>query len=373
MRIVIDYRPALRARTGVGEYVHQTVRAIATSDGQDEVTLFTSSWADRPPPSLSAEFPHARVVDRRIPVSVLNLLWHRVERPSIEILTGRTFDVAHSPHPLLLPSQSAAQVITIHDLHFLSHPERTSREIRRDYPALVADHARRADRIIVSSQFGASEVAGTLGVDAGKISVCRAGVPGWATGLNGGDLDGYLLFVGTLDSRKNIGGLLDAYQQLLSRRGNVPKLVMVGSATAEAAEWLERIEKPPLAGRVEHLGYVPSERIASVFQGARMLLMPSFEEGFGIPALEAMAVGVPVIAGDRGSLPEVVEDAGLLIDPAAPDALAAAVERLLDDPTLWENLRRLGQTRARLFSWEQTARDVRHAYELAIAAHAHRH
>jgi hypothetical protein len=154
VRIAIDYRPALRARTGVGEYIHQVAAALAKA-GRDDITLFSSSWKDRLAQSVAAELPHVRLVDRRIPVRALNLAWHRLEWPSIEGLTSREFDIAHSPHPLLLPSLQAATVVTIHDVHFLSHPERTSREIRRDYPGLAADHARRADRIIVSSHFAA--------------------------------------------------------------------------------------------------------------------------------------------------------------------------------------------------------------------------
>ena len=124
MRIVIDYRPALRARTGVGEYIHHVAGALA-GRGIDDVTIFSSSWKDRLAPA-AGDLAQARAIDRRVPVSVLNFAWHRLEWPSIESLTGRDYDVAHSPHPLLLPSRTAASVITIHDLHFMTHPERTS-------------------------------------------------------------------------------------------------------------------------------------------------------------------------------------------------------------------------------------------------------
>ena len=158
MRIVVDYRPALRARTGVGEYIHQVVKGLAGAGCPDDITLFSSSWKDRPARGLAAELIGARMVDRRVPVSALNFAWQRLEWPPVEAFTGGTYDVAHSPHPLLLPTRSAARVITVHDLHFMTHPERTSREIRRDYPALAAAHARRADRIIVSSKFAGGEL-----------------------------------------------------------------------------------------------------------------------------------------------------------------------------------------------------------------------
>ena len=206
MRIVVDYRPALRARTGVGEYIHQVAKGLAQAGTRDSLTLFASSWKDRPATDLAAEMPGVRVVDRRVPVRALNFSWHRLGWPPIEAMTGGAYDVAHSPHPLLLPTRSAAQVVTVHDLHFMTHPDRTSREIRRDYQALAAAHARRADRIIVSSRFAAGELQRIFKVPLEKIAVCPAGAPAWASGMQGGDPNGYLLFVGTLDARKNVGG-----------------------------------------------------------------------------------------------------------------------------------------------------------------------
>jgi glycosyltransferase involved in cell wall biosynthesis len=192
--------------------------------------------------------------------------------------------------------------------------------------------------------------------------------------MNGGDPDGYLLFVGTLDARKNVTGLLQAYEQLLATgHAAPPRLVVAGAAGPDAAPWIARMQSPRLEGHVDYLGYVTPERRVELFRGARFVLMPSLEEGFGLPALEAMAAGVPVIASHRGSIPEVVGDAGILIDPADPSALTAALVGALNDPVLWHNLRERGMTRAAQFTWEQTARDVRRAYETAIFSHAHRH
>jgi len=388
VRIVIDYRPALRDRTGVGEYIHQVAGALART-GNDHITAFTSSWKDRPTAALASELPNVHIIDRRIPVRVLNFSWHRLRWPPVEVLASGEFDVAHSPHPLLLPSRSAARIITIHDLHFLSHPERTSEEIQRDYPALAADHAGRADRIVVSSRFAAGEVRRVLDVSPDKIAVCPAGAPEWTTPPARAGADGYILFLGTLDERKNVGGLLEAYGRLLSRSTfaqsasadkvtRVPRLVIAGSAGAGAARWLEALARPPLAGHVDYLGYVPAADREALFKGAQMFVLPSFEEGFGLPALEAMSAGVPVIASERGSLPEVVGDAGLLIDPDDPESLVNAIARVAGDAALRATCVERGLSRAREFSWTQTARDVRRAYEDAVLAriqnlHAHRH
>jgi glycosyltransferase involved in cell wall biosynthesis len=367
VRIAFDYRPALRDRTGVGEYIHRVAAALAQAGG-DEITLFSSSWKDRVPAETRAEFPHARIVDCRIPVSALNLSWHRLGWPPVEALAGDTFDVAHSPHPLLLPSRAAAAIVTIHDLHFLSHPERTSREIRRDYPALTKSHAQRADRIIVSSRFAAGEVQRRLDVPAEKIAVCPAGAPEWRTAPaeTAPDRNRYILFMGTLDPRKNLGGLLDAYSRLLGRPKDAPRLVVAGGAGPDSEKWLAALKQPPLEGHVEYLGYVKADDREALVKGALMFVLPSFEEGFGLPALEAMAAGVPVIVSRRGSLPEVVGDAGLLIEPDDPESLADAMIRMAADPALRATCRERGLTRAGAFRWTDTARAVRRAYEEAI-------
>ena len=379
MRIVVDYRPALRARTGVGEYIHQGISALIRGGGGDAVTLFSSSWRDRVPTDLAAQFPRTRIVDRRIPVRALNLAWHRLEWPPIEMLADGAYDVAHSPHPLMMPSRSAARIVTIHDLHFLTHPERSWREIRRDYPALAREHARRADGIVVSSQFAAGEVQRTFELPAARIAVCPAGTPSWARDLDGGRPDGHLLFVGTLSARKNVAGLIEAYRRLIDRVATVPRLVIAGTQTEETAAVVDTLSHPPFLGRVQVLGFVSDADRAELFRRAAVFVLPSFEEGFGLPALEAMAAGVPVVASNRGSLPEVIGDAGILVDPDDVDALAGAVKTALADGGIWQALRSRGLERSKRFTWEQTAAALRRAYDAAIEQRrqrrtdAHRH
>ncbi len=132
------------------------------------------------------------------------------------------------------------------------------------------------------------------------------------------------------------------------------------------------MHQPPLAGHVEYRGYVPADEREALFKGAQAFVLPSFDEGFGIPALEAMSAGVPVVVSNRGALPEVVGDAGLFIDPDDAESLTAALERLIGDPDLRATCARRGLDRARQFTWAQTARDVRRAYEDALLARRHR-
>ncbi len=371
VRILVDYRPALRQRTGVGEYIHELIRAYAGAY-DDDVVVFTSSWRDRPPAGLAAELG-AGIVDRRVPVRALNLLWHRVEWPPIEALAGRV-DVVHAAHPLLIPARHAAQVVTIHDLFFLSHPERTTGEIRRDYAALAAPHARRADAVVTTTEHGRRQIIERLGVDGDRVHVCPPGAPSWTTSGRAGPLppDGHVLFVGTLEPRKNLGVLLDAWEQLLARGAPVTRLILAGRATTDAQDWLDRIARPPLAGHVRHTGYVEGREREELYATARAVVLPSLDEGFGLPALEAMSAGVPIIASNRGSLPEVVGHAGVLIEPDDAAGLADAIERVFTDETWAEERRGAGLARARAFTWPRAAASLRHAYSEAMAVHRSR-
>jgi glycosyltransferase involved in cell wall biosynthesis len=363
----MDYRAALREPSGVGEYTHQLAAALLRMTPHNgtrsplELSIFSSSWKDRL--RSTPELARAHAIDKRVPVALLNFAWHRLGWPDAEAITGERFDVTHSLHPLILPSRSAAPVVTIHDLNFLTHPERSRAEIRRDYPSLVRAHAHRAARIVTISEFTAGEIVSRLGVSRERIAVCAPGAPDW-TPRSAVAPDGYLLFVGTLEPRKNIGGLLDAYEQL---RG-APELVLAGKAIAESRQWLKRIERPPLKGLVRHIGYVDPSNRRELYAGARLLVQPSFEEGFGIPVLEAMTLGIPVVAANRGALPEVLGDAGLLVDPEQPSAIAAAIERVLGDDRFAAECAARGILRSREFNWDRTARRVYDTYEQACGS-----
>jgi glycosyltransferase involved in cell wall biosynthesis len=371
VRILVDYRPALRQRSGVGEYVHQLARALAEVEG-DRVDAFTSSWKDRPVPADVADLgTRVRVIDRHIPVRWLNASWHRLGWPPVEWLTGRSYDVVHSPAPLLLPSKGAAGLITIHDLDFLAHPERTRAEMRHAYPALVARHAAAADGIIVVSEHVAEKASRLLHIDPERISVCPHGVPRWAPAPRiepGNPAGRYILFLGTLEPRKNVDGLLAAYTGLIARRPDAPPLELAGATVAGATAWRNAISSPPLAGKVDYYGYVSDGDRQSVYAGARLLVLPSFDEGFGMPVVEAMSLGIPVVASTRGALPEVCGGAALLVDPEDVSGLSRAMERVLFESGLARRMGEDGLRRAACFNWARTAELTRAAYGRAIEA-----
>jgi glycosyltransferase involved in cell wall biosynthesis len=362
LRILLDYRPALRQRSGVGEYVHELAGALSRQLAvSDTLTLFSSSWKDRMSPSV---VPGTRVVDARVPVRILNYAWHRLEWPAIESLAGPA-DVVHAMHPLLIPSRRAARVVTIHDLDFLDHPERTKAEIRRDYPALARSHAQRADRVVTVSAFTAGEIARRLDVARDRITIVSPGAPAWAPRPEPRP-DGPILFMGTLEPRKNVGLLLRAYARVIDAMPSAPRLVLAGTATQAAEGWLREISQPPLKGRVEHLGYVDPEKRRDLYATASMLVLPSHLEGFGLPVLEAMTVGVPVIVSRRGALPEVGGDAAVTIEPDDVDGLAAAIRKYLGDPALVEAAIERGRRRAQAYSWDASARTLLDVYRSAI-------
>lgn len=361
MRILIDYRPALRQRTGVGEYAHRLAQAlVAAMGGADRLTLFSSSWKDRVPAGIVRG---ADVVDARIPVRLLNLAWHRAGWPPIDWLAGGDIGVAQSLHPLLMPSRRAARFITVHDLDFLEHPERTAAEIRRDYPVLAARHARRADGILVPSAHTREQVIARFGVPPQRVTLCSPGAPDWTPRVEPPS-GGPILFLGTIEPRKNVDGLTAAYERVLEAMPDAPSLVLAGRVPPGAQKLVRA--SPAAASRIELRGYVSDDERLRLYRSASMLVMPSFEEGFGFPVLEAMTAGVPVVVSSRGSLPELAGTAGLVVDPKDHAGLAAAIQRVLREPDLRRRMTAEGVRRARGYKWSASAGRVLEAYRAAV-------
>jgi glycosyltransferase involved in cell wall biosynthesis len=338
--------------------------------GADELTLLTSSWRDRPDASLRHGLGRAHIVDRRIPVRALTWAWHHLEWPPVELLAGPC-DVAVSPTPLLVPARSAAQVVTINDLDFLTHPERTHAEMRRDYPRLVHAHTARADAVLVISAHTAREATRLLDLPSERLHLCYPGAPRWAPDVvaaraGAGARERVILFLGTLEPRKNVGTLLDAYRRLIEQHPGAPRLVLAGRVTPAATPWIERTRRAPLDGRVEVRGYVGEAERRALLAAAALLVLPSHEEGFGLPVLEAMACEVPVIVSNRGALPEVAGDAGTIVDAEDAGGMAGAMGRLLDPVAAAAAVAR-GRVQASRFTWAAAAEAAYGAMRQAVA------
>jgi glycosyltransferase involved in cell wall biosynthesis len=349
VRIVLDYRPALRQRTGVGEYVHGLATALARLlRPDDSLTLFSSSWKDR----LSADaVPGTRISDSRVPVRILNLAWHRAGWPPLELLAGPV-DVAHSLHPLMMPARGA-RIVTVHDLYFLTRPDHAAAEIRRDYPRAARDHVHRADAVVVNSEYTRRQVVERLRVPPERITVCPPGAPDWQP-RPAPAAAGPILFIGTIAPRKNVPALLRAFTELTGTVRDAPELVLAGRMSRNGLVGTG-IDVAAVIDRIRMPGYVEDEAKQQLYRQASMLVLPSLDEGFGIPALEAMAMGVPVIASNRGALPEVLGEAGLLVDPENPSAIADAMRQVLEDEGLRRRLAEAGIARAARYTWTASA------------------
>jgi glycosyltransferase involved in cell wall biosynthesis len=277
----------------------------------------------------------------------------------------------------LIPASRAAQCVTVHDLDFLRNPEQMTAEIRRDYPALARSHASRADAVIVSSRYAAAEVTRELQLTASRVHVCPPGRPHWAADVvrrrsPSAHRGKHILFMGTLSLRKNVGTLLEAYARLRAQVPNAPPLVLAGHPTPASARWQARCAQPPLKEYVTITGYVDTQQRIDLYADAVMLVLPSYEEGFGLPVLEAMACGVPVIVSSRGSLPEVAGDAATPIDPDHVDGFTLQMRTLLDPGAATRAAER-GLAQASRYSWDACADAALRAYASAMEAHARRH
>jgi glycosyltransferase involved in cell wall biosynthesis len=361
LTIGVDYRPALSRATGVGRYFQGLVAGLTRVDRDNDYVLFSSSWKERaraePRPG------NFRLVDRRVPVRALNALWHRLEAPSVDWLAGATLDVAHSPTPLLLPSRRARSVVTVCDLFFLDNPEATTGEIRRDYVRLVRSHVHRADAVVAISETTARDVMSKLDVDPERVHVIRAGLDDrfWSTASDNGRGD-YLLSVATLEPRKNLPVLLEAVS-MLKRRGWKGRLRIAGAGGLDAARVAETIDRLGLDDVVETLGYVDGDALPSLYRSARAVVMPSLWEGFGLPLLEAMASGAPLVASDIAVHHEVAGDAAIFAAPRDAGAFADAIEKVLTDDAVRAELVSRGHERVSYFSWDDSARRAVELYQ----------
>jgi len=358
MNFGLDLRPSLSRPTGVGAYVMGLARRLPGLAPEDRFRFFSASLQERYP---DRDWPrNVTMVDRRLPVRALNLAWNRLEWPPLDSLVGADLDLVHSPHPLLIPARRARQIVTLHDLFFLKHPEMTGAEVRRDYVKLVRDHVRRADGVLCVSEHTAAEARRLLDVPAEKIAVTPLGVdPDFreppedvrvAATLHKLHLPrGGILYVGSDEKRKNLVSLVMAYLNLAARRPNLPPLILAGPGTSWA-QGGQRVDP-----QIRATGYLDRDDVRALMAASAVLVLPSLEEGFGLPVVEAMAAGLPVVCSRGSALEEVAGDAALLVDAGDTSALAQAIGRVLSDPDLAADMRRRGLEHSLRFDWYDTA------------------
>lgn len=365
MRILIDYTSAIAQGAGIGRYTRSLTDALLRVDSADQFTLFSAERpsASRPFPSA----PNARAVTGPLDNRRMTILWHRLRAPlPIQALAGRA-DVLHAPDFSLAPSVGARTVVTLHDLAFMTHPECALPSLRAYLHRVVPRAARRADHIIAVSQRTADDLVALLGVPREKISVIYLGVDPSVRRVEDtvalaqvearyGLRRPFALAVGTIEPRKNYARLIEAFARARGRNDAPSQLVIAGRKGWLYDEVFATAARLGLdAEAVRFLDYAPDADLPALYTLARVVAMPSLYEGFGIPVVEAMACGTPVIAGADGSLPEIVGDAGLLVPPTEVDALADALTRLSSDEALRQQLIARGYERVRRFDWQDAA------------------
>jgi glycosyltransferase involved in cell wall biosynthesis len=268
-------------------------------------------------------------------------------------------DLFHGLNQRLPRIRRGRAIATFHDL-FVMTGDYSTAEFRAHFTAQAREAAERADAIIAVSAFTARQVVELLGVERSRVHVVHHGVrPLPAPEL---PRENVVLHVGAVQARKNIARLVEAFETL----DDSWRLVLAGSFGYGAESIQARFERSPARSRITVAGYVSAGDLAGWYGRARIFAFPSLDEGFGIPVLEAMAAGVPVVTSTSSALPEVAGNAALLVDPRDTGALADALQRLVQDQELRQELVRLGEERVREFSWDQAVRKTWTVYETLL-------
>ncbi len=371
MRIGVDARLMHHQPAGISRYTWHLLNALAQIDRDNEFVVFQHR-KHRDPIIRQPNFrratlyapAHSRLEQIMLPIELLPY--------RLDLLHSTDFiPPLHSPTPT---------VITVHDLAFLHWPHFVTKDSAAYYGQI--DRAvTRARRVIVPSEHTRQDLIGQLGAPADKVSVIyEAADPSFvplpleetrqAVCKKFGIPPSYIFTVGTIEPRKNLNGLLQAFRILKDRYSVSAEtgLVIAGSKGWLYDETLETIETLGLTDCTFLLGRVSDKDLHRLYVGARCHIHPAYYEGFGLPPLEAMACGTPTIVSNVSSLPEVVNDAALLVDPRDWEEIAVALHRLLTDDDLHAELRRKGFQRASCFSWEQAARQTLEVYRAVVEA-----
>ena len=370
MRIAIDAHSVGTGLGGNESYATNLIEALAEIDQTNCYTLYVTKreaverFGNRWPNfSVRSTLPHTPLI--RIPLT----LSAELRRNPVDVLHVQFTAPPFSPCPV---------VVSIHDLSFEHLPQTFKWRSRKQLRITVRRTARQASQVIALSEYARNDIVKTYQVSPDKISVIPLAAADHFRPIRDAEelqrvrqtygIEGeYMLSVGAIQPRKNLGRLVAAYSHLRGAKpeGKLPKLVLAGKCAWLYDETLRAIEELELSDSIILTGYVPESDLPALYSGALCFIYPSYFEGFGLPPLEAMQCGVPVIVGDRTSLPEVVGDAGVLVDPFDVHALAAAIEKVVSDSNLRAKLSVQGLARAKLFEWRETARQTLAVYQKA--------
>jgi glycosyltransferase involved in cell wall biosynthesis len=368
----LDARPLARKPTGVGRYVLNLARALSRLDGAPDVRLYL------PEQGIAIGAPGAReeILSTPAPLRAFDnaFTWTHARLPlhlarhPVDLLHGTFYTL-----PALCPCPA---VVTIHDITFDLHPEWFTPRARLAFSGFAASSARKARHVITVSERSRRDICARYRISPQRVTaiplapdpdLARVQDPDRIASVlrRHGVTGRYLLHVGAITPRRNIPRLLEAFARVRAGAGDLA-LVLAGPVE-EPAEPLEpALARLGLEGAVRRLGYVPPDDLPALYSGALAVVYPSLYEGFGLPVVEAMACGVPVLAASTSCFPEVAGDAALLVDPEDTAALEAGLRAIAGDAGLRERLASAGRARAARFTWEATARATLEVYRQAV-------
>jgi glycosyltransferase involved in cell wall biosynthesis len=375
MHIAIDYTPAIHQRAGIGRYTRGLVKALARLDAENQYTLLVlgGSGEHFVPTALPANFNirFAPISDRWATV-----LWYRLNLPlPVEVFSGRA-DLFHGPS-FTLPPSFAPSLLTVHDLSFLRYPQGAHPALLAWLTKAVPRSLQRARQVLADSENTRADLVELMQIPPDRITVIGAGVderfkpesePETLTRVRARYQlpDHFVLSISTLEPRKNFTGLIAAFEQVAISSVTDLHLVIAGGKGWLYDDIFAAAETSPVRERIHFAGYVADQDLPALYSLAALFAFPSHYEGFGIPVLEAMACGTPVVCADNSSLPEVAGDAALLVEATDTEALADAMHRLSRDALLREELISRGYEQARKFTWEKAARRLLHVYQSMV-------
>ncbi len=369
MRIGIDYTAAVRQRAGIGRYTRELIAALLRLESPYEYRIFAAVGGLGPRALDLRPRPGVRLCPVPLSDEWLARLWQRLRLPlPVEWVTG-PLDIFYSPDFVLPPTRRGTRtLLTVHDLSFVHYPQHFVPRLVEYLNRSVRQAVARADRVLADSQATRADLLAHFGVPPRKVTVLYSGVderfqpepePGERDRLRaryGVGERPYILSVGTLQPRKNFERLIEAWARMPPSCGADVELVIAGQRGWLCEGILERAGAH--GGRVRLLGFVAEPDLPALYRQAAVFAFPSYYEGFGLPVLEALACGVPVVCSNASSLPEVAGEAALLVAPGDTEELSAALTRALEDSSLRQRLIQAGRVQATRFTWEAAARQL---------------
>lgn len=365
MRIGINGRFLVAKRTGVQRAAYNLIKTLVEIDRENEYFIFTGfSQVD----SADWKYPNVHVIPSRLreTESIRNHIWEQFTLP--RLARKYQVDILHSPANMAPLFYRGRSVVHIHDLCFVVNPQWYSFSFRTLYNFVIPRLARRAARVITNSNNSRNDLLQFCKLDASRVSMVY-----WAVDDTFGDkstvqdkdeewfINDYILYVGSLEPRKNIRTLIEAFEKLRLDNPDIKtKLILIGGESPLFAD--VRLNIKSFKQDVIFKGFVDDRVLRSFYRHANLLVYPSLYEGFGLPPLEAMASGVPVVTSKTSSIPEVVGDAAVMVDPESVDEIAASIALVLRDSALRDRLIRAGREQVKRFNWYRVARNTLAVY-----------